>query len=53
MTVIIAYISFENMLTKKWPGIYILVEFSWGHNQTPKAASNIHGTVQLLHGMYK
>ena len=35
MTVTMTYIPFENMLTKKCPGIYILLQFSWGHNQIP------------------
>ena len=47
------YVSFENFLTKKWPDIGLLVQFNWGHNQTPKVVSNMQGTAQLLHDMYE
>ena len=46
------YISFNNILLKKWPGIYILPQFGGSHNQTPKVASNyMPRTVGLLHNM--
>ena len=41
-TLTIIYIPFENLLAKEWSGIYILLQFSWGHNQTQKVASKMH-----------
>ena len=35
-----------------WPGLYVLRQFSWDHNLTPKVASNMRKIVQLLHDMY-
>ena len=32
------------------PGVYILHQFSRGHNQTPDVASNIQGIAELLRG---
>ena len=41
ITLTVIYIPFEILLRKRWPGKSILLQFSWGHNQTPKVASNI------------
>ena len=40
-------------LQRKWPGIYILPQFSRGHNQIPKVASNMQRIGQLVHGIYE
>ena len=34
-------ISYENLLTEEWPDIYILHQFSSGHNEKPKAAYKV------------
>ena len=31
----------------------VLLQFSWGYNQSPKDVSKMQRTAQLLHGMYK
>ena len=55
ITMTIFYISFKNLLTlqKKWPDIYILPQFSRGHNQRPKIVPNKRRTVEVLPNMYK
>ena len=51
ITLAITDISFENLLIKEWPDIYMLLQVSWGYNETLKVTSNMQRTVQLLHGM--
>ena len=47
--------SFWKYAYKKvtWHIHAVLLQFSWGHNQSPKDVSNMQRTAQLLHGMYK
>ena len=47
--------SFWKYAYKKvnWHIHIVLLQLSWGHNQSPKDVSNMQRTAQLLHGMYK
>ena len=51
----IIYIPFENMLTKRWPGTYILHYFSLVEAiiSHQKMRLTCRTTAQLLYGMYK
>ena len=47
--------SFWKYAYKKvnWHIHIVLLQLSWGHNQSPNDVSNMQRTAQLLHGLYK